>query len=136
MTAAELANLTRFAIGLEDLFMQSADTASFPPYDIIEAGDHYTLRLAVAGYPHERLTAELDGRHLVITGAPAVPPGKGPVPGVGRYVHKGIADRAFTRRFLVSDDLTIERIDLLAGILMVKFTRSFTKTKRKVLPIG
>jgi HSP20 family molecular chaperone IbpA len=130
MNAAELASLTRFAIGLEDLFFADHDSASkFPPHEVIERDEHYELRLAVAGYSRDRLSVTLEKNQLTIQGKPEDEAQK------GRVVHSGLANRAFARKFLVSDGLEFEDAKLADGMLSIVFKRKRVEPTRKLLPI-
>jgi HSP20 family molecular chaperone IbpA len=87
--------------------------ASYPPFNIERtADDGFRIAIAVAGFVPEDLSVELEDRQLTISGRQAEPP-----PRV--YLHRGIAARAFRRRFLLADGLEVAAAALADGILSI-----------------
>jgi molecular chaperone IbpA len=123
MTTFDFAPLFRTAIGFDRL-ARLADTASatettgYPPYNIEKLGDEsYRLTMAVAGFRPEELDLVVKENTLVISGRPAPDTQKNEV------LYRGIAGRAFERRFVLADHIVVDGADLNNGLLHVGLKR-------------
>ena len=95
------------------------DTATgWPPYNIEQTGeDAYRIELAVAGFGPDDLSVELKEGQLTVTGKKLVPEeGK-------TYLHRGIAERGFERRFQLADHVRITGANLEHGMLSLQLIR-------------
>jgi molecular chaperone IbpA len=124
MTTFDFAPLFRTAIGFDRL-ARLADTASttettgYPPYNIEKLGDEsYRLTMAVAGFRPEELDLMVKDNTLVITGRPTADAQKHEV------LYRGIAGRAFERRFVLADHIVVDGADLNNGLLHVGLKRA------------
>lgn len=125
MNAIDFSPLFRTAIGF-DRFARLLDGArlqaegqAYPPYNIEVTGeDSYTLTMAVAGFGPEDIELVVKDDTLVVTGkAPQAPEGE------RRFIHRGIAGRAFERRFVLADHLVVEGARMENGLLHVSLKR-------------
>ena len=122
MNALNLNPLFRTAIGFDRL-ARMADSAasadvSYPPYNIEKTGDDaYRLTMAVAGFGSEDIELTTQDNTLVITGRVST---DAPKPEV---LYRGIAGRAFERRFVLADHIVVEGADLKNGLLHVGLKR-------------
>ena len=113
--------LFRTAIGFDRL-ARLADTipqeaASYPPYNIEKTGEEsYRLTLAVAGFSAEDIELTVNDNALIVAGRVAEA-------AKGEFLHRGIAARAFTRRFVLADHMVVEGADIANGILHVAIKR-------------
>lgn len=109
----------RLASMLDNLTAHDAAPA-YPPYNIEKTGaDAYRITLAVAGFAPEELSIESRDGQLVITGrkTPAEDePGRA-------YLHRGIAERAFERRFQLADHVRPTGASVENGLLHVELVR-------------
>ena len=120
----DFAPLFRTAIGFDRL-ARLADTASeasatpaYPPYNIEKTGeDAYRLTMAIAGFGPENLEIVVKDNTLVVTGRLAEQPQKSEI------LHRGIAGRAFERRFVLADHIVVDGADLQHGLLHVGLKR-------------
>ncbi|HVC54797.1 MAG TPA: Hsp20 family protein [Stellaceae bacterium] len=95
-----------------------AGALSYPPYDIEKTGeDSYRLTMAVAGFAQSELDITVHENTLIVTGKAAQEDGN------GRYLHHGIARRAFERRFSLADHLKVAGASLDNGLLHVDLVR-------------
>jgi molecular chaperone IbpA len=124
MTTFDFAPLFRTAIGFDrlarlvDTAASSAEASGYPPYNIEKLGDeNYRLTMAVAGFRPEELDLVVKDNTLVITGRPA---NEGPKHEV---LYRGIAGRAFERRFVLADHIVVDGADLNNGLLHVGLKR-------------
>lgn len=91
---------------------------SYPPYNIEKtADDAYRISLAVAGFAEDDLNVEVKDHALVITGR------KSEEPGERAYLHRGIATRAFDRRFTLADHVRVTGAATENGMLHIDLVR-------------
>lgn len=126
MTAFDPTPLFRSAIGFDRLsrLVESARAASegpaYPPYNIERTGDDsYVLTMAVAGFGPDDLEITAQDNVLTVSGKAAPPAPEAE----RRYLHRGIAGRAFERRFVLADHIRVEDADLANGLLHVSLKR-------------
>ena len=105
---------------------------SYPPYNIEKTGeDAYRLTKAVAGFSREELDITVHENTLTVTGK-AKKEDEGP-----RYLHRGIARRAFERRFSLADHIKVTGANLDNGMLHVALVREVPEQLRpRNIPIG
>ncbi|MGI4976685.1 MAG: Hsp20 family protein [Janthinobacterium lividum] len=120
----DLAPLFRTAIGFDrlarlvDTASEAAPAPAYPPYNIEKTGeDAYRLTMAVAGFSESDLELLVRDNTLVISGRVAADAPK------SEMLHRGIAGRAFERRFVLADHLIVEGADLQHGLLHVALKR-------------
>lgn len=125
MRAIDFSPLFRSSIGFDrfDRLFDTAFTANeagnnYPPYNIERRGeDQYRLIVAVAGFLPQDLEVTLDKGVLYVKGSH----GNGSEDVT--YLHRGIAGRAFERRFELADHIQVERASLENGLLVVDLKR-------------
>ena len=120
----DFAPLFRTAIGfdrlarLADSATEAAPVPAYPPYNIEKTGeDSYRLTMAVAGFSEADLELVVRDNTLVISGRVSADAPK------AEMLHRGIAGRAFERRFVLADHLVVEGADLQHGLLHVALKR-------------
>jgi len=124
MTTFDFAPLFRTAIGFDrlarlmDNAASSTEASGYPPYNIEKLGDdNYRLTVAVAGFRPEELDLTVKDNTLVVSGRPTVEQQKNEV------LYRGIAGRAFERRFVLADHIVVDGADLNNGLLHVGLKR-------------
>ena len=124
MTTFDFAPLFRTAIGFDrlarlmDTAASSTEASGYPPYNIEKLGDDtYRLTMAVAGFRPEELELVVKENTLVVSGRPASESQKNEV------LYRGIAGRAFERRFVLADHIVVDGADLNNGLLHVGLKR-------------
>ena len=125
MRTFDLAPLYRSTVGFDRLAaildqVTSADVAqnTYPPYNIEKTGENaYRITLAVAGFGDDELSIEAKDGQLVVSGRKAETEEKSTV------LHRGIATRAFERRFQLADH--VRAVDAVTenGLLHVDLVR-------------
>ncbi len=138
MTTFDFAPLFRTAIGFDrlarlmDTAMSSPDASSYPPYNIEKTGDDtYRLTMAVAGFQPEELDLVVKDNTLVVSGKVNTEGQK------GEMLYRGIAGRAFERRFVLADHIVVEGADLRNGLLHVGLKRVIPESlKPRRIAIG
>ena len=118
----DFAPLFRTAIGFDRLARLvdtlPQDATAYPPYNIQKTGeDTYRLSLAVAGFSSDDIELTVKENSLWIAGRAAEDNAN------GEFLHRGIAARAFSRRFALADHMVVENADLTNGMLHVTIKR-------------
>jgi molecular chaperone IbpA len=91
---------------------------SYPPYNIEKTGDDsYRLTMAVAGFAQNELNITVHEGTLIVTGKAHKDDEH------TRYLHRGIARRAFERRFSLADHIKVAGASLDNGLLHVDLVR-------------
>ncbi|MFN7223338.1 MAG: Hsp20 family protein [Paracoccaceae bacterium] len=125
MRTFDLAPLYRATVGFDriaDLMDRalSADVAqtTYPPYNIEKtAEDAYRISIAVAGFSPDELSVEVKDGALHVTARKA-PEAEGKT-----YLHRGIATRAFERRFALADHVRVTGAGHEHGMLHIDLIR-------------
>lgn len=119
----DFAPLFRTAIGFDrmarlmDSAQEAAATPTYPPYNIAKTGeDSYRLTMAVAGFGQDNLELTVKDNQLVVSG-------KLTDDAAGELLYRGIAGRAFERRFALADHIVVDGADLKNGLLHVALKR-------------
>lgn len=100
----------------------SQDT--YPPYNVIELDeDTRVLELAVAGFDKSEISVSQDNRKLIISGVKNKEDDK-------KYLHKGIAQRKFTKEYALWEYWNVSNVDLNNGILYVVIKREIPEEKK------
>jgi molecular chaperone IbpA len=125
----DLAPLFRTAIGFDRLARLAdtlpQDAAGYPPYNIEKTGeDAYRVTLAVAGFGPDDIELTVKDNALLVSGklAGAAQPGE--------FLHRGIAARAFARRFALADHIVVDGAELVNGLLHVALRRVVPEAAR------
>ncbi len=121
----DFAPLYRATVGFDQLAdmmdrVMSSDTTntSYPPYNIEKtAEDAYRISIAVAGFAQEDLGVEVKDGALIVTARK--PEDKEP----RTYLHRGIATRAFERKFQLADHVRVDTASYSDGMLHVDLVR-------------
>jgi molecular chaperone IbpA len=138
MRHAEFAPFYRSAIGFDRLFKlldQSAgfdSESTYPPYNIERTGENaYRITLAVAGFSQDELKIEVKEQALSVAGE------KAPEADEKTYLHRGIAARAFERRFQLADHVDVTGAKFENGLLHIDLVRNVPESKKpRTIAIG
>lgn len=122
-TNFDFAPYRRSTVGFDRLFdlletSARAETEGYPPFDIEqESEDRYRITLAVAGFRPDEIEIVAQNNQLTVTGRKAEEPES------GQYLHRGIATRAFERRFQLADFVIVEDANFDNGLLRIALKR-------------
>jgi len=125
MDGFDFAPLFRSTIGFDRLTQLldaathvDSGTLAYPPYNIEATGENaYRLTMAVAGFSAEDLDVTAKEGALIVTGKARKDED------TARYLHRGIARRAFERRFQLADHIRVAGASLDNGLLHVDLVR-------------
>lgn len=119
-------------IGAEKLFDQIDRTVrqdlKYPPYNMLKSKDDklYLLEFAVSGFTSEELDVEVEGTNLVVRGKKVGQDSLGL-----DYVHKGISNRDFARKFMFGDEMEVKDVSLKNGILRISIEKIVNEPPKK-----
>ncbi len=138
MNTLDLSPLFRSTIGFDRVSrllasaLNSGDAPSYPPYNIEKVeDDKYRLVFAVAGFGESDLTVTVKENTLLVAGKV-----EGDDEDV-RFLHRGIAGRAFERRFELADHIHVEAGRLENGLLIIDLKREVPEAlKPRNIPIA
>ena len=137
MRTLDFSPLYRSVVGfdrLADLLDAAAhETATgYPPYNIERTGDHeYRIEIAVAGFKPDELSIEVKEAVLTVTGRKAANDGD------RRFVHRGLAERNFERRFQLAEYVLVTEANLADGLLSISLKRELPEAlKPRRIEIG
>lgn len=126
MRHVDFTPLYRSTVGFDRLFTmldsigQPENSQSYPPYNIERTGeDAYRISMAVAGFSEEELSIEAHRNVLTIKGEKNDEQADGT-----EFLHRGIAARAFERRFQLADHVEVKGAELKNGLLHIELKRT------------
>ena len=127
----DLSPLYRSTVGFDRLAQLLDDVASFeaptyPPYNIERLGeDEYRVTMAVAGFGPNDINIEVKENTLTVTGKKAEKTEQ-----KGEFLHQGIAQRAFERRFQLADYVQVVGAEMDSGLLHVTLKREIPEAMK------
>jgi molecular chaperone IbpA len=138
----DLSPLYRSTVGFDSLvsiFDQIADfdneATTYPPYNIERLTENeYRITMAVAGFGKQEVEIEVKENTLSIRGEKKETE---EAEKERTFLHRGIASRAFERRFELADYVEVRRADLKDGVLSVDLKREVPeRLKPRMIEIG
>ena len=139
MRTFDLAPLYRATVGFDQMaemmdrvLTNDASAQTYPPYNIEKTDEQsWRISLAVAGFTDEELTVEVRENALLVTGKKA----EDETPRT--YLHRGIATRAFERRFHIADHVRAVGATHENGMLHIDLVREVPEAlKPRRIEIG
>lgn len=137
MRQFDFAPLYRSTVGFDRLaqLLDSVggfDSDGYPPYNIERLGDNeYRITMAVAGFDKDEFKIEVKEQSLVVSGQ------KRPDDKERVFLHRGIAARAFERRFQLADHVEVLGADFKDGLLHIDLVRNLPeRMKPRMISIG
>ena len=123
MRTIDFSPLYRSMVGfdrLADLLdSAAAETASgYPPYNIERTGENeYRIEIAVAGFKRDELVIDVKESVLTVAGRKAANEPE------RHFVHRGLAERSFERRFQLAEYVVVDDAQLADGLLSISLRR-------------
>ncbi|MDP5212918.1 Hsp20 family protein [Pseudoalteromonas tunicata] len=141
MRTVDLTPLYRSFIGFDHLasLMDAAARTdkqpSFPPYNIeLLAEDKYLITMAVAGFVESELSIETEQNTLKVSG---IKTDKDADNVERRFIHQGLAERNFERKFQLGDHVKVMSANLENGLLYINLEREIPEAlKPRKIEIG
>ena len=125
MRAFDMTPLYRATVGFDQIadlmdraLASDVGQNTYPPYNIEKTDDDaWRISIAVAGFAEDDLAIEVKDRSLHVTGRRAADEGE------RTYLHRGIATRAFERRFHLADHVKVTGASHENGMLHIDLAR-------------
>lgn len=129
-SAFDFAPYRRSTVGFDRLFdllensTLGQGSENYPPFDLIRVDDnHYRINLAVAGFSRDEIDITAQQNQLIVSGK------RSDEEGID-YIHRGIANRQFERKFGLADFVKVAEADLKDGLLSVELVREIPEAMR------
>jgi len=101
----------------------------YPPYNVEQRRDgRLRITIAVAGFPPEALSAQVEGNQLVVRG-------RQDDSGEREFLHRGIAARQFQRSFVLAEGIEVTAARLESGLLHIDLHRPNPEPKVRTIAI-
>ena len=123
-----------FFVGFDRLFKEMETfkinrQGNYPPYNVSQDGDNYTIELALAGFKESEISITYEPGKLTVTGSNDKKNGE--------YLHKGIATREFTKTWTVADTIEVDSAVLEDGVLTIELINVIPESnKPHYIPIS
>ena len=110
--------IQRNSIGIDDYlnkFWDSPTTSNYPPYNVIQINNvESRLEIALAGFKKDEVSVYTEFGKLYVEGKKEEPTDD------GEFIHKGLAQRSFSRVWTISDDTEVRGVGFTDGLLVVE----------------
>ena len=126
-------DMDKFLIGFDEQFNRlqkfhddmAKNIPNYPPYNIVKKDEnHYTIELAVAGFGQSDIDIEMEDGKLVVRGNIKAEEAE------DNFLFRGIANRAFSRAFVLNDEVEVKDAELFNGMLKIFLERLIPETKK------
>ena len=138
-TPQDFQKMMGLTVGFDTFFdrffdMDSTRDSGYPPYNIRKLNEvQYVIEVALAGFSKDDIEVEVTDGKLVIRSTED----KEGESKNDSFVNKGIAKRAFSRSFTLSDDIIVKGADLKDGMLNIDLEKVIPEEKKpRLIPIG
>ncbi|AMO71517.1 Hsp20 family protein [Sphingorhabdus sp. M41] len=122
----------RSTVGFDRLFdllennARAQQSENYPPFNIERSGeDQYRITLAVAGFKDDEIEITAQQNLLLVAGNKQAEDHEGK-----QFLHMGIANRNFERRFELADFVRVENAELADGLLVIDLVREIPEAMR------
>ena len=139
-TANDLDRFMGLSIGFDSMFNrlanfpQQPEVGAYPPYNIRKEDDYnFVIEIALAGFSEKDVEVELTENILSIRSIDEKGKENLDTPD---YVHRGIANRSFSRKFTLADDIIVKGAEFQNGLLNISLERVIPDEKKpRIIPI-
>ena len=133
MRHVDFSPLYRSTVGFDRLFTMLDSLAqpdqgqAYPPYNIERTGENtYRITMAVAGFDETELSIEAHAHVLTVKGEK----GSDENGEQSEFLYRGIAKRAFERRFQLADHVEVTNASLKNGLLHIDLLRDIPEAMK------
>jgi molecular chaperone IbpA len=125
-------DMDKFLVGFDDTYNRMAkfhddltkNIPNYPPYNIRKVEDNkYVIELAVAGFAKQDIDITFEDNKLIISG-------KTQDTTDDNFIFKGIANRVFTRTFLLDEHIEIKDAGMMNGMLKIALEKIIPEHKK------
>ena len=119
---ALMERINKYSIGMDEyfdrIFHLHETTTNYPPYNLVQVSNvESRLELALAGFKKKEVYVYTQDGKLFVEGQ------KEDKETQSNYLHKGLAQRSFTRSWTLSDDTEVRSVDFEDGLLTITMGR-------------
>ena len=132
MTNITWEHYTPYSIGFNETFSRlealAGGGSNYPPYNVVDGGDGRTLlEVALAGFSEGDIEVETERNVLTVSAR------KSREEKEREYAHKGISYKTFSRNWQMADDVEVEDVQFVDGLLTITLVKNLPeKQKRKI----
>ena len=128
---AAFKDFDKFFVGFDEQFNRLAklhdevtkNVPNYPPFNYRKTGENtYVIEMAVAGFARQDIEIEFDEDKLIVRGNAKEEEGD--------FLFKGIANRNFTRTFVINDQIEIKDAEMFNGMLKIALERLIPEHKK------
>ena len=116
--------ISRNSIGMDDYlnrFWDNDITSNYPPYNLVQVNNVLSkLEIALAGFKKDEVSVYTEFGKLSVEGK------KEESKNDGEFIHKGLAQRSFTRQWTLADDTEVRSVEFADGLLTVELGKIVT----------
>jgi len=131
MNTIDLSPFYRSSVGFDrlgsliDSAMRSEQSAGYPPYNIEVVGESkYAITLALAGFDDSEIDIQTEKGVLTVKGKKETKNEN------ANYLHQGIANRSFERKFNLADYVEVSGASLDKGLLTINLVREIPEAMK------
>lgn len=130
MRTVDFSPLYRSVVGFDRLAAlldaaAAGETNGYPPYNIETVDENaYRIEMAVAGFKPDELNIEVKENVLTVQGRKAANDES------RRFLHRGLAERSFERRFQLADYVVVDDAGLADGLLQITLKRELPEAMK------
>ena len=135
-TAGDLEKFMGLSVGFDSMFNRlmsfpTSQQESFPPYNIRKVDEYnYVIEVALAGFSEDDIEVEVADGILTVRST------EDKTSDDNKYVHRGIARRAFSRKWTLSDDMVVRGAEFQNGLLNISLEKVIPEEKKpRLIPI-
>ena len=97
--------------------------SSYPPYNIIKSGNNYTITIAIAGFSENDIDISLQEDEILVKGSSKDDDNF-------EFLHRGIATRAFERKFRLAETIRVINANYENGLLNIFLEREIPEHQK------
>jgi len=98
---------------------------TYPPYNLIKEDDlNWTIEIAIAGFKREEIDVTYENCKLIVSGAISESQSK------KEYLHRGIAKRDFSHKFILAETVVVKNAQIEDGTLVIKLENIIPEEKK------
>ena len=115
----------RLALLIDNALTSETKATGYPPYNIEILGENkYTISLTVPGFTQEELDIQVEKGVLSVSG------NRQSTDNDRKYLHQGIPNQAFERKFNLADYVEVTGADLSNGLLNINLVKEIPETMK------
>jgi len=138
ITRFDTESLNRALIGFDSIFdgferrFANQIQNNYPPYNVIKHNeDQYTIELAVTGFAKNEIHVEVERDTLTVKGTK-----ESSDENQATFLHRGLAQRDFTRSFTLAEHIEVDGAEITNGILKINLVRNIPDdAKPKIIDV-